>query len=117
MVYLHMKHQCYLTLIYSGFLSLTRFVLKGFAKDGRDLTDKETKAFLKAADKDGDGKIGVDGKRPVPSVGILHGHTNTQGQSVFICCSENIKIKALIKRHDFFSPLHAMPNTPLWVAQ
>uniref|UniRef100_A0A3P9KJS1 Parvalbumin n=1 Tax=Oryzias latipes TaxID=8090 RepID=A0A3P9KJS1_ORYLA len=38
-----------------------KFVLKGFAKDGRDLTDKETKAFLKAADKDGDGKIGVDG--------------------------------------------------------
>lgn len=37
-----------------------KFVLKGFAKDGRDLTDKETKAFLKAADKDGDGKIGVD---------------------------------------------------------
>ncbi|CAK6963379.1 parvalbumin 6 [Scomber scombrus] len=36
------------------------FVLKGFAKDGRDLTDKETKAFLQAADKDGDGKIGVD---------------------------------------------------------
>lgn len=40
----------------------TRFVLKGFAKDGRDLTDKETISFLKAADKDGDGKIGVDGK-------------------------------------------------------
>ncbi|XP_077590872.1 parvalbumin 6 [Stigmatopora nigra] len=37
-----------------------KFVLKGFAKDGRDLTDKETKTFLYAADKDGDGKIGVD---------------------------------------------------------
>ncbi|XP_053708222.1 parvalbumin 6 [Synchiropus splendidus] len=37
-----------------------KFVLKGFAKNGRDLTDKETKSFLKAADKDGDGKIGVD---------------------------------------------------------
>nr|XP_057905734.1 parvalbumin 6 [Doryrhamphus excisus] len=37
-----------------------KFVLKGFAKDGRDLTDKETKTFLHAADKDGDGKIGVD---------------------------------------------------------
>lgn len=49
-----------------------RFVLKGFAKDGRDLTDKETKAFLKAADKDGDGKIGVDGKlqHQIPSVGV-----------------------------------------------
>lgn len=41
---------------------LCRFVLKGFATDGRDLTDKETKAFLKAADKDGDGKIGAEGK-------------------------------------------------------
>nr|XP_020476940.1 parvalbumin-7-like [Monopterus albus]XP_020476941.1 parvalbumin-7-like [Monopterus albus] len=46
----------------SGFIEEEelKFVLKGFAKDGRDLTDKETKAFLKAADKDGDGKIGVD---------------------------------------------------------
>lgn len=67
-----------MTLIYSAFPSLARFVLKGFAKDGRDLTDKETKAFLKAADKDGDGKIGVDGKHPVPLVGISRGHTNRQ---------------------------------------
>ncbi|XP_034449809.1 parvalbumin 6 [Hippoglossus hippoglossus] len=37
-----------------------KFVLKGFAKNGRDLTDKETKIFLRAADKDGDGKIGVE---------------------------------------------------------
>ncbi|XP_061556264.1 parvalbumin 6 [Phycodurus eques] len=37
-----------------------KFVLKGFAKDGRDLTDKETNIFLHAADKDGDGKIGID---------------------------------------------------------
>ncbi|XP_044186030.1 parvalbumin 6 isoform X1 [Thunnus albacares] len=46
----------------SGFIEEEelKFVLKGFAKDGRDLTDKETKAFLKAADKDGDGKIGID---------------------------------------------------------
>lgn len=48
--------------IHSAPLFPSRFVLKGFAKDGRDLTDKETKAFLRAADKDGDGKIGVDGK-------------------------------------------------------
>eukprot|EP00066_Takifugu_rubripes_P002496 XP_003964477.1 PREDICTED: parvalbumin-7-like [Takifugu rubripes] len=40
--------------------TMDKFVLKGFAKEGRDLTDKETKAFLQAADKDGDGKIGVD---------------------------------------------------------
>uniref|UniRef100_A0A8B9HQ40 Parvalbumin n=1 Tax=Astyanax mexicanus TaxID=7994 RepID=A0A8B9HQ40_ASTMX len=48
----------------SGFIEEEelKFVLKGFAADGRDLTDKETKAFLQAADKDGDGKIGVDGE-------------------------------------------------------
>lgn len=45
-------------------------MLKGFAKDGRDLTDKETKAFLKAADKDGDGKIGVDGELQ-PNLGFV----------------------------------------------
>ncbi|TMS14890.1 parvalbumin 6 [Larimichthys crocea] len=46
----------------SGFIEEEelKYVLKGFAKDGRDLTDKETKAFLTAADKDGDGKIGVE---------------------------------------------------------
>lgn len=38
-------------------------MLKSFAEDGRDLTDAETKAFLNAADKDGDGKIGIDGER------------------------------------------------------
>lgn len=40
---------------------LLRFVLKGFTPDGRDLSDKETKALLAAGDKDGDGKIGADG--------------------------------------------------------
>lgn len=55
-------------------------MLKGFSADGRDLTDKETKAFLAAADKDGDGKIGIDGKslntlgkkKKVPLSFILH---------------------------------------------
>uniref|UniRef100_A0A3B5K3M9 Parvalbumin n=1 Tax=Takifugu rubripes TaxID=31033 RepID=A0A3B5K3M9_TAKRU len=56
----------------SGFIEEEelKFVLKGFAKEGRDLTDKETKAFLQAADKDGDGKIGVDGTH-------THTHTHT----------------------------------------
>lgn len=40
---------------------LLRFVLKGFTPEGRDLSDKETKALLAAGDKDGDGKIGADG--------------------------------------------------------
>ncbi|KAG9340348.1 hypothetical protein JZ751_021461 [Albula glossodonta] len=46
----------------SGFIEEEelKFVLKGFATGGRDLTDKETKAFLHAADKDGDGKIGME---------------------------------------------------------
>ncbi|KAL7833989.1 hypothetical protein AOLI_G00289490 [Acnodon oligacanthus] len=46
----------------SGFIEEEelKFVLKGFSKDGRDLSDQETKAFLAAADKDGDGKIGID---------------------------------------------------------
>uniref|UniRef100_A0A8C6KUU6 Parvalbumin n=1 Tax=Nothobranchius furzeri TaxID=105023 RepID=A0A8C6KUU6_NOTFU len=55
----------------SGFIEEEelKFVLKGFSKDGRDLTDTETKAFLQAADKDGDGKIGID-DRPLPR--LLH---------------------------------------------
>ena len=59
---------------------MARFVLKGFAKDGRDLTDKETKAFLKAADKDGDGKIGVDGKHEIALGSGLRSHKHQATQ-------------------------------------
>jgi len=62
---------------HSAPLSLVRFVLKGFANDGRDLTDKETKEFLRAADKDGDGKIGVDGKHCRLSGSAMRSHTHT----------------------------------------
>uniref|UniRef100_A0A7N5JAX4 Parvalbumin n=1 Tax=Ailuropoda melanoleuca TaxID=9646 RepID=A0A7N5JAX4_AILME len=46
----------------SGFMEEgeVKLILKGFCKDGRALSDKETKDLLLAGDKDGDGKIGVE---------------------------------------------------------
>lgn len=86
----YIQYECSVTQVSSALLSLVRFVLKGFAKDGRDLTDKETKAFLAAADKDGDGKIGVDGKHQhqIPLEGVSKDHTH-------------IKTEAEIKSHTY----------------
>ncbi|KAM9327142.1 intraflagellar transport protein 27 homolog [Gastrophryne carolinensis] len=51
----------------SGFIEKDELclILKGFAENGRTLSDKETTVLLNAGDKDGDGKIGLEGDSTV----------------------------------------------------